>query len=668
MRVLTLLGALVAAVALALLGPIAARADDPVDLGGAYVLDQAGVLSSTDQTQVKSALDSLYAKTGAQLFVVLVPTFTGANDDQAWADKTASLSGLGESDALLAISANSRIYRYSVGQTFPLTNAQLDQLATDDLIPHLRSNDWKGGLIAFANGMSDSLSGGGFPILPVAIGGVVVVGAGVGIGVAVSRRRKKASAAPPDQLDQKQLTGRAGSLLVQLDDALKTSEQELGFAQAQFGDDATKEFATTLDAAKKQVAQAFTLQQQLDDATPETDEQKRTMTLQIIQLCQDADTALDAQTEAFDQLRQLEQNAPQVLETVATSEAALGTRIDTAEAAIKELSTRFGAASVTSVSGTIEQARKLAAFAETAIGEARTSIAAQKSSDAAIAVRAAQQAVGQVDQLLAAVDKLGTELPALSERLTAAVDDTRSDIAEAKAVPTTGAAASAADSATIAAAVTEAERVLGTVPQRDPATALAEVEKTNTQLNAALAQVRDRQTQIARAQTMLARSADSARSSIAAAQDFITTRRGSVGTSARTRIAEAQRHLDQATSLATSDPIAALAEAQQADSMAASALSLAQNDVGGYLGAGGSGAGSGGGSFGGAVLGGILGGLISGGGSAGRPSSGSSWNWGSGGGGWSGSRPGGFGGSHGSSGGGSRPSSPAGRRGGGGRF
>jgi uncharacterized membrane protein YgcG len=664
MRVLTVLGSLLAVAALTLLGPLAAHADDPVNLGGAYVLDDAGVLSTSGQGQVKSALDSLYAKTGAQLFVVLVPTFTGADDEQAWADQTATLSGLGESDALLAISVNTRVFRYSVGQTFPLTNAQLDQLASDDLIPHLRSNDWTGGLVAFANGMSDTLSGGGFPIVPVAIGGVVVVGAGVGIGVAVFRRRKKASAAPPDQLDQKQLTGRAGTLLVQLDDALKTSEQEIGFAQAQFGDDATKEFATVLDGAKKQVAQAFTLQQQLDDATPETDEQKRTMTLQIIQLCQDADTALDAQTETFDQLRQLEQNAPQLIESLAAADEALGSRIDAAETAIKDLSTRFGTAGVTSVSGTVAQARKLAAFAKTAIGDARTAIAAQKNSDAAIAVRGAQQAVGQVEQLLAAVDRLGSELPALSERLAAAVDDTRSDIAEAKAVPTTGAAASAADSATITAAATEAERVLGTVPQRDPATALADVEKTNTQLNAALAQVRDRQTQIARAQSMLTRSSDSARSNIAAVQDYITTRRGSVGSPARTRIVEAQRHLDQATSLAASDPVAALAEAQQADSMAASALSLAQSDVGGYVDSDSYSAGNSG-SFGGAVLGGILGGLLSGGGGSSRPSSGPSW--GSGGGGWSGSRPGGFGGSHGSS-GGSRPSSSGGRRGGGGRF
>ena len=54
------------------------------------------------------------------------------------------------------------------------------------------------------------------------------------------------------------------------------------------------------------------------------------MTEQLIQLAQQADAVLDAQAEAFDQLRQLEKNAPEVLDQVATDQAGLDARIDAA--------------------------------------------------------------------------------------------------------------------------------------------------------------------------------------------------------------------------------------------------------------------------------------------------------------------------------------------------
>jgi hypothetical protein len=110
-----------------------------------------------------------------------------------------------------------------------------------------------------------------------------------------------------------------------------------------------------------------------------------------------------------------------------------------------------------------------------------------------------------------------------------------------------------------------------------------------------------------------------ARSTIAAAGDFIATRRGAVGPEARTRLAEAQRHLDVAVDQGRDDPVAALREAHQAATLAQQALDRAQDDVsrwsgggygGGYGGPGGYGGGYGGGrrgvDLGSLVLGGIL--------------------------------------------------------------
>ncbi len=145
---------------------------------------------------------------------------------------------------------------------------------------------------------------------------------------------------------------------------------------------------------------------------------------------------------------------------------------------------------------------------------------------------------------------------------------------------------------------------------------------------------------------------------MSAAADFISTRRGAVGAEARTRLSEAQRHLEAAQQLAESDPSKALQHAQSATQLASRALWAAQADVnryqdnqrppsGGVTGSGGNAAG--------AILGGILIDSMLRGGFGGRGG-----NWGGrGGGGWGGPGPGSFGGPS---------SSDRIGRGGGGRF
>ncbi|RZI82261.1 MAG: TPM domain-containing protein, partial [Microbacterium sp.] len=94
---------------------------------------------------------------------------------------------------------------------------------------------------------------------------------------------------------------------------------------------------------------------------------------------------------------------------------------------------------------------------------------------------------------------------------------------------------------------------------------------------------------------------------VSAAEDYITSRRGAVGATARTRLAEAGASIVQARQLAATDPVQAVAVAQRANELAGQAIQLAQNDVGSFSGGGGAfGGGGGGGDMMGAVLGGIL--------------------------------------------------------------
>lgn len=618
--------------------PGTALAEDPVDLHGAYVLDTVGVISG-DEQRVQDALDTLYDRARIKLFVVYVDSFTGT-DDNDWANQTASRNGLGRDDILLAIAVGDRNYQVSVDNDFSLTDAQLTEVEDNYLIPQLRDDHWADAAIAAAQGYEAAATGvvgpnvpttpdtpgtaTGSPINPFwpILGGVVVVGAGAAVIVATRRRRKDDVAAPPEQLTQKQLDLRAGTLLVQLDDSVKTSEQELGFAIAQFGDDATKEFTATLASAKTKIADAFRIKKQLDDGTPETDAEKRTLTTQIISLCEAADAELDAQADAFDELRQLEKTAPDALTAVRASIADVTARAESAAQALTTLTDTYSAAAARPVADNPAQAAKLLTFAGANADAAEKALAAGTPAKAAIAVRSAQQAVGQATALFTAIDSLAANLADASAKLEAAVADTTQDIAAAKALETDAnlsGAIAAAESALAAAAKAKA----------DPVTSLAEVGKANAALEQVFTGVRDQQEQVQRARGQLDAAISAARTQISSAEEYITTRRGGIGDSARTRLSEADRHLAQAVAVGASDPVTALREAQQAADLANGAFRLAQSDVeasspyrenltstGGNYDDGSDGA----------DLGGILGALFGGGGGGGGyRSSGSSW-------------------------------------------
>jgi hypothetical protein len=648
MRIRAVAGSLLGGAVLALLAVGPALAEEPVDLGSSPILDLVGALD--DPVAAESAIDETFDRTGISLFVVLVDEFENPADSDAWADATADRNGLGSDDVLLAIATEGRTYSLSATAE-ALDDGQFDAVL-DRVEASLRDEDWDGAVVGAAETISAQLDA-PFDPVPWLIGGGVVAAGGLTAGGVALARRRRANAG--ERRSAHELETRAGSLLVQLDDSVKTSEQELGFAIAQFGDEAAAPFAAALTQAKARLAEAFALRHRLDDAEPESPEDRRTLTTRIIELCEAADATLDAQADAFDELRQLEANAPQLVESLAAAHAGVAARILTADTTVAELGRRFGAAAIDAIDENPAQARKLATFTAASLTAARGAVDRGDAGRAAVAVRGAQHALGQVEQLLDAVDKAAVELPELDARLDAAVADTRADVTEART----------ADPAALEPAITEAERVLAAAERQDPATALAAVEQANAALNRELGAVRDRQAQVARAAAQLDRVTAEARTAVDSARDYITTRRGGIGASARTRFTEAESLLAQAVALGASDALAAYAAAEKSARLAGSALSLARSDVMAFENPR---------SYGrdpddffdgdgGAVLGGILEALFSGSGSSSGWSGGSSSRRRSSGG------FGGFGGSSRRSSGSSRRSSSGGsRRSRGGRF
>ncbi|SFX32248.1 Uncharacterized membrane protein YgcG, contains a TPM-fold domain [Streptomyces atratus] len=688
-----LLAALLAVCWLALPAAPAARADDPVTLSrDGQITDKAGALGDR-RDQVRAALDRLYGERRVQLFVVYVRDFSGRSA-QSWADATADRNGLGRDDILLAVATHDRSYAYTVEQGSRLTDAQLDDVARTAIEPALRENDWAGAAIGYSAvlagkavptpavtpGVADpgtSGSGGTSAtdlILPV----VVVGGAAAAAGYAYTRRRRRAttrttpgakgwgpaSAGPggsPAPTPLPELDARAKEALVETDDAVRTSEEELGFATAQFGEEAAAPFTEAVGYAKGELTAAFRLRQQLDDAFPEDDATRRRMLDEIIGRCTDAGSRLDAVSGDFDRLRALERDAPQALATAEAAFRALAGRVSAAETTLTTMREEYAESAFAAVAGDIEQAKDRLVFATSSLNRGRQSVDSTNHSAAAVYIRATEGAVDQATTLVDAVERRSRELVGAAGRLPAALTETETDLADAGGLlEGTGEGAPTAD---LRGRIARAKSVLGDVRAEmragpyDPIDALRRVEEADAALDAALAGVREREAGDRRARSLLDGAVLTARSAIAAAADFITTNRGAVGSQARTRLAEAQRRLERSRELAGSkDPQGALAEAQQADSLAGQARSLAEQDVRAYGNRNGPGGARGtGGGVGGAVLGGIiLGGLLGGGGGRG----GGVHGGGFGGGGHGGAAgPGSFGG------GGTR-----GRRGGGGRF
>jgi TLP18.3/Psb32/MOLO-1 phosphatase superfamily protein len=649
----------------------AIAAPPPIELEAGQITDAAGVLDDDERSEVEDALQRLLDEDGVQLFVVYVDSFDGIGGQQ-WADDTAVGNGLGLDDVLLAVAVEDRQYGYSVDEEFPLDDDELASIATDQIEPRLREEDWAGAAIAAADGYRAALGddddeGGAGWIVPVLVLAAIAVGgwllyrwwrgrqAAAPVGPPGAPGEPAAPKHPLDGLSEDELVQRGSSRLVEVDDAIKTSEAELNVAEVEFGAAEVAPFREALAAAKAEVEAAFAIRIRLDEEEiAEAD--RRALLVEVVERAERADAMLDEQAEAFTDLRDRATRAPEVLAALEPKLAAAEARLPQAVAALAQLSTKYPVGALGDVADNATEAAERVAFAREQLEAGKAAIAAGDPNEAALASRGAEEALAQVDTLVAAIDRAGSDLEAARAALSGRLDSLRQDVAEAAAAGQ-GAGAAVSGAAEAARQVLTEIEAKAADPALDPVGAVARLTEAERKLDEALAPARDQRSRDDKARTMLADALTRAEARVASVQDFITTRRGAIGVEARTRIAEAESRLADARSKAEGEPQAALASAEQAASLADQAAQLAEGDVADYrqtpYDGGGGGGGGGLGNLGGMVLGGIIldsilrgprGGGYGGGfgGGGGRSSSGRA-------------SPGRFGGS-------------GGRRGGGGRF
>lgn len=570
--------------------------EDPVDMGGDVVVDRTGDTLS-DVSRVAERLTENNAEGDADLYAVFVDSFDGVDRGQ-WAVDSANASGLPNDAMLLAIAMDDGIYGIAVTDSYPYSLGEAEALAADVLEPDLNAGQFDGAIMSYSDALASGIGlgstggtdGGGtevnvdgsavWPVVAL-VGGAAVVGGGgylVYRGAKANRKRKGVAAAQKQQqLSLEELKQRADIALVQLDDTVQQSEQELAFANAQFGEAAVAPYRQALDKARGGLTEAFQLQQQLDDAFPDTDQEVHDWSSRILQIAEGAGTELASHGTSFEQLRDLEQNAPQVLESVAQSRAALDGRIANAKQILDRLDDVHSGASIDPVRENIAGAERQLPNIDQSIAAGRAAVQASNGADAALAVHAAEAALAQSSGLLAAVERAEGDLANSSRQLADLVQDSIGDIAAAK----TQRATSTTDLTPLIRFVEEQVAIAQQRPT-DTLTVLANLQRANQRLDEATGQARVQGEQLQRSKAGLERWISSARSNIDRAEDYIATRRIGVGPRARQLLATAQQELAQALRLQGQDDTSASQYAQAASQHAEQAMQDASGDIGGW--------------------------------------------------------------------------------------
>jgi hypothetical protein len=407
---------------------------------------------------------------------------------------------------------------------------------------------------------------------------LAIVVASVAVIVAILRRRTRARGEVERAADA-ELARKAAISLVRADDLVQETADELGFAIAQFGEQATQNFAAALATSRRQLRDAFALQQKLDDAVPDTDTERRRWNERIIVLADEATTRLTQQTRDFDAKRGIERDAPLRLDQLARRLDRVADRVQAGAASLERLGLTYAASALAPISGNVERARAALAQARTAADAAAARLAGGSTEPVGDQLRDAEEGLFHATQLLDAIETGEDQLHIGFATLTKALGSADAELAEARALRDRHEESDT--SAELNRVIARADSVLAELrgPARlsDPAADLTTLRKAMDGLDVMRSEARNRQLRLENARTALSGALLAARSQIQVARDFITAHRGRVGAQSRTRLAEAERQL--ALAEAEADPVTALDTARRATTHATDAEALARYDA-----------------------------------------------------------------------------------------
>ncbi|MGL4339705.1 MAG: hypothetical protein ACRCSP_04685 [Rhodoglobus sp.] len=367
-----------------------------------------------------------------------------------------------------------------------------------------------------------------------------------------------------------QLSARAGSLLVRLDDTIRRANEELGFAVAQFGSEKTETYRLALARSRAAVAEAFHLRHALDDSEPDSDRKRREWTLQIIALCEQAQGILSEQDAAFARLRGLEASAADTLSGLRSTAEAMTIRLAESRETLAQLAAQYTSATLKTAAHNPAEAEKLLNEAKIAMDAAAPEISKSGVNAISGTLHQAARAVSRAEQLLAAVHHTEGELHGATQALELLRSSARSELDQAKRHRDS--APDAPTGRAIIEAMTSLDSAL--VPAPGLENPVAEVDRINaamTSLDLAVAGARNQSERLDHARAAYAGTLVSVASQIEIVREYVAQRGG--GVEARTRLAEAERQY--ALAQAEIEPVEALDIIRRAATLARDAEALA---------------------------------------------------------------------------------------------
>lgn len=560
--------ALFAAIAFVCMPIGMAHADSPVTITST-VTDPHSFLSDS---QAKSASQSLSAlkSGGLDAYVVLVTDFS----DQApvkWCEAAGTKSGLSNSSLVLVIATEQRVAascgntdqkgiadsavvsafaaaKTELGKANPLdadTVVSAIQAYSSSLKAAQSSGSTTTKTRATSAARSSSTSTGdsstflfGSIILFFFFTVLILLPIILIIAIVRSQRKTRKTVVGTQEQQRVQSTLDLARMLLDADDVVRASEDEIEFARAQFGPDAVASFSSAIDNARALVSRGFTLQRGNEDGSNPVSTQEMNDFINRLNV---AMNQLVQERQSFTERRNKEANIGEQVSDLLDSIAQTRNQISQAEMDLQTLKLAYSAEAIASLIGRPDQARALLDQAETSAKEA---LAAQQSGQNAyetleVARRALALARHQLESITQAPDQLARS----SELLTAAIGSITSDISDVtrlKADPV--AFKPLVDSAQAAISGGHAAQN----GQGDPLAALETLRLAEASLDEALAPLRSAEERAQRAQSGIDALLSQADSEVARANQHITSHGSLVGFDARSQLSFARSALQNA--------------------------------------------------------------------------------------------------------------------------
>jgi hypothetical protein len=568
------------------------------------VTDQAGRLSQEEIDSINKLAQDYRHKTDGIAYIVFVDSFPPGMDAQEWATQALKPIAASRYDILLAVGSNT--YGYAYSEAF--TAKSFKQVDTA-VVSHLRQHDWAGAASSFittaqqvaAGGSSSGDSKGSAAVgAAILLGGLGLLGAAGGGAVYAAKRKSKRDTAkaveqgraldPKDtaalsQLSTAALEQLAAEELVSTDESIKAAQAELDISVGEFGTERTRKFTQALQHSQSTLQKAFAIQQQINDRKYTSEFDKRSLLIEIISSCGQADDVLDQEAKNFADMRNLLVNAPQTLERLTQSTVDLQARITPAMEQMADLRRSFPAETLSSINHNVEIAQAALAEAEKQIDVGRDLAARPAGEQAGLieAIRIAETDINQADRMLKAIESARSDIAAAQANLDALIAEIEGEIAQGEAIKSQGVAqGTQLDWNAVSNTLTRAREALQEargIKDHDPLTAWTRLTDMDSQLDEMLEQIQSGITDHARVLRVFDQQSAAAQTAIRAAQDFISSRGRYVRSDARTKLADAEQAFEKAVAVRTSQTRDAINYARHATTQAQAALRVAQRDV-----------------------------------------------------------------------------------------